>query len=562
MVDVMKLPSRHLRLPALLSLAAISSLLAASCGDLGDELPTAVPVGTESAESLQQVPPELQDFGPAIRAAERHTPALMGVPGVVGTGVGLNAAGRPSVKIFLVHDQVPGVPAQLEGVPVAREVTGMFTPRVDRTARARPAPVGFSVGHPDITAGTLGARVTDGTNVYILSNNHVIANSNNASIGDPILQPGAFDGGSQPGDVIGTLYDFQPISFSSNNTMDAAIAIVDPNDVSGSTPAGEAYGAPGTGIRTASVGLSVQKYGRTTGHTTGTVAETNVTVSVCFVTRGPFQCAQAATFVGQISISDGSFSAGGDSGSLIVEGGSSNPRSVGLLFAGSSTRTLANPIGAVLDRFGVTIDPTVPDGSEPPPPEEGTLAGTVTDAETGSGIVGAAVQLEGTGLSTTTGSDGSYTIGNVPVGSYQVTTSAGGYVSQTASASITDGATTTLNFALDPEDDDDPPPGDGEVTASVGYTLSGGPQSDRHVRVHVALRDGAGNAVANASVSAILTNTGTGATWSFSGTTGSDGVVTFQVNNAPSGCYETEVTNVAASGLEWDGVTEDDGVCK
>ena len=55
-------------------------------------------------------------------------------------------------------------------------------------------PIGVSTGHPAITAGTIGARVTDGTNVFALSNNHIYANSNNAAIGDSALQPGSIDG--------------------------------------------------------------------------------------------------------------------------------------------------------------------------------------------------------------------------------------------------------------------------------------------------------------------------------------------------------------------------------
>jgi PKD repeat protein len=124
------------------------------------------------------------------------------------------------------------------------------------------------------------------------------------------------------------------------------------------------------------VGMGVQKYGRTTGHTFGTVAETNVTVAVCIEARGPFSCARAATFVGQFTVTDGSFSAGGDSGSLIVTSSGNNP--VGLLFAGSSTRTIANPIQVVLDRFGVTIDPTVPDGSGGPGPDPDPVGPTAS----------------------------------------------------------------------------------------------------------------------------------------------------------------------------------------
>src|SRR5256886_9583239 len=103
----------------------------------------------------------------------------------------------------------------------------MFVAFSDPTTRQRPAPMGFSVGHPAITAGSIGARVTDGVNVYILSNNHVLANSNDASIGDPELQPGAYDGGAAPADQIATLAAFKAIDFSGGgNPIDAAIARV------------------------------------------------------------------------------------------------------------------------------------------------------------------------------------------------------------------------------------------------------------------------------------------------------------------------------------------------
>src|SRR5690606_12962998 len=111
----------------------------------------------------------------------------------------------------------------------------------------------------------------------------------------------------------------------------------------------------------------------TTGLTKGTVTEVNLTVSVCYVPRGPFGCGGSATFTGQIGISPGTFSSGGDSGSLIVTDNSSrNP--VGLLFAGSSTRTIANPIPPVLQRFGVTIDTSEGNGGGGDPPGDDTTA--------------------------------------------------------------------------------------------------------------------------------------------------------------------------------------------
>jgi hypothetical protein len=199
-----------------------------------------------------------------------------------------------------------------------------------------------------------------------LSNNHVLANSNDGNIGDNILQPGAYDGGSNPGDAIGTLYDYQEISFNSNNEMDAAIAIVADGDLSGSTLAG-GYGSPSGQVVDAFVGQSVQKCGRTTECTVGTVEEVNVTVSVCF--EGFIFCTKSATFVNQFTITPGDFSAGGDSGSLIVSNDGNN-HAVGLLFAGSSERTIANPIGVVLNRFGVTIDGGDAGDPQPTPTSE------------------------------------------------------------------------------------------------------------------------------------------------------------------------------------------------
>lgn len=291
----------------------------------------------------------------AIEAQNRHTERLMGIPGVVGHGVGISSDGEPVIKIFVARAGIPGIPSALEGVPTKVEVTGMVIAYADPTARFdRPVPIGVSTGHPDITAGTIGCRVTDGTNVYALSNNHIYANENDAYIGDAALQPGPYDGGQDSEDAIGTLYDFKPILFDgSNNTIDAAIAISLEFDLGCSTPV-DGYGIPGSEPVAASPELPVQKYGRTTGLTHGAVDTINTTVDVCYQTRGPFRCVKLARFVDQIGIIDGTFSAGGDSGSLIVTD-DSNKNPVGLLFAGSSTHTFANPIDIVLSYFGVTV---------------------------------------------------------------------------------------------------------------------------------------------------------------------------------------------------------------
>jgi hypothetical protein len=302
----------------------------------------------------------------AMAVQEANTERLMAIDGVVGTAVGADAGGRAVIRVLTKQPGVAGLPKTLEGFQVVPMVTGEIFARkgppgggggVDPTARFdRPVPIGVSTGHPDITAGTIGARVTDGVDVYALSNNHVYAASNAASIGDAVIQPGTFDGGSSI-DNIGTLDDFETIVFCNpyptscpSNTIDAAIASTTAAYVGFRTPS-DGYGAPSSSTATASVGMRVMKYGRTTGQTNGRIYAINATVDVNYGLPG------FARFVNQIIITPGSFSAGGDSGSLIVvQKGSDERKPVGLLFAGSNTLTIANPIDPVLDRFGVEVD--------------------------------------------------------------------------------------------------------------------------------------------------------------------------------------------------------------
>ena len=332
-----------------------------------------------------------QGLETAIAAQEWHTDALLANPGVVGTAVGYNADGVPVVKIYIETAGVTGLPKRLDGVPVVVQVTGRVyalhhrpghsggpggggddptdpepDPGLTPTDRwPRPVPIGVSTGHPNITAGTIGARVTDGTDVYALSNNHVYANENNATIGDNVLQPGSYDGGTDPDDAFGTLSDFEPIVFDALacdpgnlpdpdcNTIDAAIAISSTDDLGNATPS-DGYGTPKSATMAAFINQKVKKYGRTTSETKGRVSAINATVNVGYGSG-------VARFVNQIIIEPGSFSAGGDSGSLVVVDGKGKDkahdrRPVGLLFAGSVFITVANPIDLVLDRFGVTVD--------------------------------------------------------------------------------------------------------------------------------------------------------------------------------------------------------------
>src|SRR5687767_10221375 len=318
-----------------------------------------------------------QGLDVALAAQQRHTEALLRIPGVVGTSVGVTPGGQAVVQIYLVDASVPGLPDVLDGVPVRRQVTGILMAYSDPTLKLRPAPIGYSVGHHLITAGTIGARVRDGaSNMFLLSNNHVLANGNDAAIGDAILQPGPADGGVAA-DQIGTLAAFKAINFSGgDNTIDAALATATATVLSNTTP-DDAYGMPSGLIwgdansdgvfdnKNALLNLQLQKYGRTTQLTKGAVTGINAILNICYEALFIF-CVKSARFVDQIVIEPGAFSSGGDSGSLIVTD-DANRNPVALLFAGSSTETIANRIDLVLNYFNVSIDGTA---SEPPPPPD------------------------------------------------------------------------------------------------------------------------------------------------------------------------------------------------
>lgn len=212
--------------------------------------------------------------------------------------------------------------------------------------KIRPAMGGYSVGHFKITAGTIATCVKDAlpamgvTNrYYILSNNHVLANSNDASINDPILQPGPFDGGLNPADRIARLARFVPIKFDGScNFVDAAIAEGDLDDLNR-----EIYWVGYVkGTKAPAVGLVLQKTGRTTGHTTGNITAINATVNV------NYGGGKVAKFCNQIITT--AMSAGGDSGSLMMD---MDNNAVGLLFAGSPAITIACPIAPVLSSLGI-----------------------------------------------------------------------------------------------------------------------------------------------------------------------------------------------------------------
>ena len=258
-----------------------------------------------------------------------------------------------------------------------------------KTRFDRPVPIGVSSGSERLTSlrgptrctvGTLGARLVDSAGIlyYALSNNHIYALEGQGEVDDPILQPGRVDMTDQAcgstdeinNAVIGTLHAFVPIVFSrtANNRVDAAVATVHRvenetgvlvNAVGTSTPA-DGYGTPKSETVFDQQGFqldnlldsTVQKYGRTTSLTSGTIDGINATILVRYDSG-------QARFVEQIEVGGSGFSAGGDSGSLIVTEGGNNP--VALLFAGGSDVTFGNPIADVLSELAevLELDPLV-----------------------------------------------------------------------------------------------------------------------------------------------------------------------------------------------------------
>jgi hypothetical protein len=331
---------------------------------------------------------------------EQYARELMGKANVVAVGVGYKIVGgrrtdELAIMVFVSRKVAPEslapeelIPAQIEGVATDVVESGTLYAHQGRTDRFRPAPGGVSIGHYQVTAGTFGVVVRDRNSGerLILSNNHVLANSNSASPGDAILQPGSADGGTVTSDVIGTLLRFEQIRFESSpippptcstavtyaavgnlvarvlgsdhrvvayraearieqegaNLVDAAVArpqnsqVVLDDILEIGTVSGTAEAVPG---------LAVRKSGRTTGLTTGQIMAIEATATI------NYGAGRTAVFEEQII--SGAMSQPGDSGSLLVEANSQ--RAVGLLFAGSTQSTIYNPIGLVEQLLNVTM---------------------------------------------------------------------------------------------------------------------------------------------------------------------------------------------------------------
>jgi len=281
--------------------------------------------------------------------------------------VGIAPAGRRNVRLAVRVQRraLLDDPALLRIVRLAKqEVDLRYVGRIQKRAvpwyqdRRRPLLIGCSVGHFRITAGTLGCFVQarDGDAPLMLSNNHVLADENRGSAGDAILQPGDYDGGTPRRDVVGALAGFVAMRPGAANRVDAATATLRPRMAYKADAIRGLGKLAGVAAPLDDVGGRVAKVGRTTGLTRGRVTAFELDDVVVAYEVGNLR------FDDQIEVEstgDGSFSDGGDSGSLIVN---EAMEGLALLFAGSdqggsngSGLTYANPLPSVLESLKVDL---------------------------------------------------------------------------------------------------------------------------------------------------------------------------------------------------------------
>ncbi|UCH64230.1 MAG: hypothetical protein JSU77_03685 [Fidelibacterota bacterium] len=283
---------------------------------------------------------------------EKNEEALLHLEGVTGIASSFRMRkGQLTAEPCLTALVEKKLPTPPKGAKVPQEIDAVKTDVVETgkiealhfTYGVRPARPGFSIGHHLITAGTFGALVQDKENhdILILSNNHVLARSDLASIGDPVLQPGPYDGGTYPLHQIATLTKMVPLSRNWNN-VDAAVA--KPTEMRNVIASAIYLGIP-TGVGQAYRGWWAKKVGRTTQYTIGYIYSTDAAIWVYGYPFGP------ALFRDQIWTTG--MLAGGDSGSLLRD--YYYNRAIGLSFAGSYYYSFHNNIANVLMSLGVDM---------------------------------------------------------------------------------------------------------------------------------------------------------------------------------------------------------------
>jgi hypothetical protein len=342
--------------------------------------------------------------------AAKHRERIMQMANVTGVGVGYKkvrgvTTNIPAIIVY-VSKKVPVsqlalkdiVPPTLDGYPTDVIEATFIALSQPRTSKIRPAVGGISVGHYQITAGTITDIMTDYLNKIkvVVSNNHVLANCapfGTAQKGDPVYQPGPYDGGTSQ-DTIALLERWVPLKLT-DNLVDGALAT--PLAQSDVSPNHYDFGAVNGPYKKPKVGMVCQKGGRTTGLTTGVVDAIGATIDVNFGRYGYLR------FTNQVVVASSEvFVLGGDSGSLTVEKDSKKP--IGVLFAGSS-----NGLRAVLNDFSIFSD-MLDVGYLP------VVSGRIVDKETMKPVAGALVEIPEYEFKSITDDTGTFLFGNLAYG--------------------------------------------------------------------------------------------------------------------------------------------------
>lgn len=292
--------------------------------------------------------------GPVAHVLVPTRPVHLSFGAAVGRGrLGWKLAVRAWSERDLVHPSLSRLERATAGeldVRVTGPVKARRAPSLAALrGRRRPLRAGYSVAHHAVTAGTLGAFVSDANDqLYLLSNNHVLANTNAGRRGDVIVQPGPIDGGRRAHDRVGLLHRFVRLR-GSGNRVDAALATIDAD----AEPA--QVSLPGIGSvagwwREAPETWDVRKIGRTTGLTRGRITALGLLEQEVDYDGRRMRFDDVIEVTGLDESEP--FSDGGDSGSLVVD---ADRYAVGLLFAGDARTTYLNPIHLVLEAFDVGL---------------------------------------------------------------------------------------------------------------------------------------------------------------------------------------------------------------
>jgi hypothetical protein len=341
---------------------------------------------TNQGDVLAAVSAHRADFDKAITIHNRHISEILATKDVAGTAISADAKGMPVITVYTTLQSAPGqLKKDYEGVPVIEQVTGVIKPFKGpggggggggQAIQTPPVKMGTSGGwRYDLAngyccGGTFGSLIQKGSTKYILTNYHVLyadivsgGNSRVATAGDPVIQPGLIDVNcsATTANNVGTLVTNGGSLPMGGTAVDVGIAQVTPGmvDESGAILNVGTIGATTVGP---SIGQAVKKMGRTTGLTRSTVSAINGSFSITYENECAGGTSFTQSYTNQIVISNNrcAFQNGGDSGSLLVEDVTTNPRAVGLCFAGSSvcangSIAIANPINAVLSYLGATM---------------------------------------------------------------------------------------------------------------------------------------------------------------------------------------------------------------